>query len=117
MTFLQVKAEYIADFYPDNFMRASAMATKFVVVPDVEDIRNKIRKDGSILEELKKDSQHKFLENMTEWLALDQTSFSLTGGGGCDKIGVTYTDFKTQEGFCSNIMGRYIATTTINNNN
>ena len=106
MEFLQVKAEYIADFYPDTFMKASAMANKFVVVPDVEDIQNKIRNDKSILEELKTDSQDKFLENMTEWLALDQTAFSLTGGGGCNKIGVTYTDFKLQGSFCSNVMGR-----------
>ena len=103
---MQVKAEYIADFHPDTFTKASGLATKFVIIPDIEDIQQKIKKDKNVEKDLKKSGEYPFLQNMAEWLAVDQKFVSLTEGGGCNKMGVTWSDFRWQSDVCSNLKDR-----------
>ena len=106
---MQVKAEYIADFHPDSFTKASSLLSKYVIIPDIDDIRRKIQKDRSLGAKLKEAGEAHFMTNGSEWLVVDQNMVTLQGGGnGCDKMGVSYSDFKWQAEFCSNKQSRYM---------
>ena len=104
---LQVKAEYIADFHPDSFTKASSLLSKYVIIPDIDDVRRKIQKDRSLGAKLRTMGEAHFMTNSSEWLVVDQNMVTLGGGGNaCDKMGVSYSDFKWQADFCSNKQNR-----------
>ena len=104
-----MKAEYVADFHPDSFTKVSSLLSKYVIIPDIDDIKRKIKKDSSLRWKLKKSAEALFLTNSSEWLVVDQKMVSLHGGGnGCNKMGVSYSDFKWQAEFCSNKQNRCI---------
>ena len=111
---MQVKAEYIADFHPDTFTKVASLTSKYVVLPDIEDIRVKAKKDPKVWEYLRETNQIGFLHDPKEWLAVDQTLVTLPGGGNsCNKMGVTYTDFRYMPEFCSDKAGRCMCLTPI----
>ena len=113
MYLLQVKAEYIADFYPDTFAKVSSLMSKYVVVPDLDDMKLKLRKNPKLADELRERNEIHFMKNSSEWLAVDQTLVSLPGGGNtCNRMGVSFSDFKWQPEFCSNKQYRCIYTST-----
>lgn len=104
----QVKAEYIADFHPDSFAKVESLLSKYVVIPDLEDLKKKLKKKPSLAKEMKKRGEIHFIRNSSEWLVVEQHMVSQGAGVGCNKMGVSYSDFRWQPGFCSNKQHRYI---------
>ena len=104
-----MKAEYIADFHPDSFSKASSLMSRYVIIPDLDDLKHKMKKDKKLGKKLMKRNELPFAMNSSEWLVVDQNMVSLPGGGNtCNKMGVTYSDFRWQPDFCSNKQLRYI---------
>lgn len=105
----QVRAEYIADFHPDSFAKVGALMSKYVVLPDLDDLKAKLKKDPSLAKKMKKRGEIHFIRNSSEWLVVEQHMVALQGGGSaCNKMGVGYSDFRWQPDFCSNKQHRYI---------
>ena len=99
----QVKAEYIADFHPDTFAKATSLQSKYIIIPDLDDIQYKLKKDPKLAQELQERNEIHFMKNSSEWLAVDQKMVALSRGGNtCNKMGVTFNDFRWQPEFCSN---------------
>lgn len=81
--------------------------SKYVIIPDIDDMKAKLKKDPSQLKKLNTMGEYVFMTNSSEWLVVDQHMVTLPGGGnGCDRMGVTYSDFRWQEDFCSNLQDR-----------
>lgn len=108
MSVSQVKAEYIADFHPDSFAKVGALMSKYIVIPDIDDLKAKLKKDRSLVNQMKKRGEIHFIRNSSEWLVVDQHMVALHGSGSsCNKMGVTYSDFRWQTEFCTNKQHRY----------
>ena len=104
----QVKAEFIGDFHPDTFSRTKLLLSKYIVIPDLDDIERKLRENPDLANELRDRNEIRFMKNSSEWLAVDQSMVALNGGGNtCNRMGVTYSDFKWQSDFCTNKEHRY----------
>ena len=83
--------------------------SKYVIIPDLDDIQRKLAKDPNLAKELRERKEIRFMKNSSEWLAVDQHMVALyRGGNTCNKMGVSFTDFKWQPDFCSNKQYRYI---------
>ena len=83
--------------------------SKYVILPDLDDMKHKLKKNPELAKGLRDRNEIHFMKNSSEWLAVDQTMVSLPGGGnGCNRMGVSYSDFKWQTDFCSNKLYRYI---------
>lgn len=109
MFFFQVKAEYIGDFHPDTFSRTKLLLNKYIIIPNLDDIRQKLAKDPNLAKELKERREIHFMKRSSNWLAVDQHMVALSGSGNtCNKMGVTYSDFKWQTDFCTNKLSRYV---------
>lgn len=107
-THVQVRGEYIADFHPDSFAKVGSLMSKYVVLPDIDDLKAKLRKDPSLAKKMKRKGELHFIRNSSEWLVVEQHMVALQGSGnGCNKMGVTYSDFRWQADFCSNKQHRY----------
>ena len=108
----QVKAEYIGDFHPDTFSRTKLLLSKYIIIPDLDDIQRKLGKSPDLAKELCDRKEIHFMKKSSEWLAVDQNMVALNDGGNtCDRMGVTYSDFRWQSDFCTNKEHRYIWST------
>lgn len=94
---MQLKAEYIADFYPSTFMDATKLAHRYLLVPDREHFTRPETSDA------RKDWDS--IHNMSEWIAPPKHYFDLTGLS-CNKIGVHYSAFRNQGTRCYTLVGR-----------
>ena len=104
----QIKAEYIADFHPDTFAKATSLQSKYIVIPDLDDIQQKLKKDSNVAKELKERNEIRFMKKSSEWLAVDHKMVALKDSGNtCNKMGVSFSDFRWQPEFCSNKQYRY----------
>lgn len=67
----------------------------------------KISKDGKVTQGMLARNEIPFLKKKSDWLAVDQKMVALNGGGNtCNKMGVSYSDFRWQTGFCENKQDR-----------
>ena len=80
---LQLKAEYIADFYPDTFMDTGGIVHNYLLVPDLSTFS---------------ESAKPWFGDASHWLLIPKHEFDLTGLT-CNKIGVGYSAFRSQNAY------------------
>lgn len=105
----QVKAEYIADFNPSEFVQTAKLANRYLLVPD-SDILSLQNPPPKVYYAQSPIEHAQFIDsfrNASEWMAVPKTMFDLTRSS-CDKIGVGYSAFKHQATKCTTKMGRSV---------
>ncbi|XP_019853252.1 PREDICTED: uncharacterized protein LOC109582771 [Amphimedon queenslandica] len=94
-----IRAEYIADFYPSDFIQV--LNHKYLLVPDISNIETF---PSDWVSDAIASGQLDSLYNMSEWLLVGKEHFALSGYH-CNKIGVSYSAFTHQTDRCSNVFG------------
>ena len=110
LVYLQVRAEYVADFNPSSFVKATSLSTRYLLIPEtIPDPRH----SSSLTHTygMPSDASPYFrrfvesLNNATEWMVVPKPLFDFTGRS-CNRIGVGYSTFRHQSRMCSSRLGR-----------
>ena len=110
---LQVKAEYIADFYPSSFMSTGSLAHKYLLVPDIKAYDKTQQEKGALSDQDNLETSpaagdiSDSIHNVSEWMAVPKQKFDFTGSS-CNKIGVYYPAFRNQGSRCHVPVGRSV---------
>ena len=101
---IQIRAEYLADFYPATFLNLGlTIMHRYVLVPDSSTTRYESVKSYPDISNKEWSDFMKSIKDPSEWMAIEKPKF----GTDCDEIGVSYPAFKNQPNRCSRRYGRY----------
>ena len=100
---LQVKAEYVADFHANSFVKSEKLVHRYLLIPDMNLLPRQPPFADIYYHQWKPfvDS----VSNISEWMAIEKRYFDFSGFS-CNKIGVAYTAFRRQPNPCTSRHGR-----------
>ncbi len=98
-----MKAEYVADFHANSFVKSEKLAHRFLLVPDTSTLPNSIPFPD--VDRRQWNTFVRSVKNISEWMAIEKQYFDLSGFS-CNKIGVSYTAFRRQPNRCTNPYSR-----------